>query len=270
MIYKELRLCDIEPKLSGSYAVLRIYISSRNETISRRPGMLVLPGGGYGVVSPREAEPIAFRFLAEGFNCFILEYSTYQKYPIPHLEVASAMNYIRNHERELDLIPNSLSIVGFSAGGHLAGSYGYTYLEQAKELGYDELYLRPQAILMGYPVTLLNEYTHKGTMDIITGGDESLIKKLNIPTHITSNYPPTFAFATKDDEMVPVENTIALEKALEENHVKHKCLIYESGRHGVSLVNRSVYLKDDITNKMKEIRDWASIASDFVFELIDE
>ena len=270
MVYKELYLADIEPKLSDSKAMLRIYISDCNETINSRPGLLVLPGGGYGCVSPREAEPVAFRFLSEGFNCFILEYSTFSKYPVPHLEVAVAMNYIRSHEKEFDLISNSFSIIGFSAGGHLAGTYGYLYPELAKKYGYDDSLIRPQTLLLCYPVTLLNEYTHKGTMDIITGGEELLKEKLNIPTHISKNYPPTFAFATKDDEMVPVENTEVLKEALENNHVKNRCLIYESGRHGVSMVNRSVYYKQDITNEMKEIRDWASLASNFVFEIIDD
>lgn len=269
MNYKEIMLRDIEPKLSFSNATLRIYISSRNESISYRPGLLVLPGGGYTCCSPREAEPIAFRFLSEGFNCFILNYSTFKKYPQPHLEVAAAMKYIREHEKEFDLIPNSLSLIGFSAGGHLVGSYGYLYKEVAKELSYELELIRPRALVLAYPVTIFNEFTHKGTMDIICGDDESLKTKLSIPNNVSNDYPPTFAWATKDDEMVPVINTEMLKKALEANHVFNKCLIFDSGRHGASMDNRSVYLKSDITDKMKEFRDWASLASDFIFDVID-
>lgn len=269
MLYKELPLKEIEPTLSFSDAKLRIYISSRNESVSFRPGLLVLPGGGYGVCSPREAEPIAFRFLAEGFNCFILDYSTFKKYPCPHLEVAVAMKYIREHEFEFDLIPNSLSLTGFSAGGHLAGSYGYLYKEIAQKFKYDPMLIRPKSLVLAYPVTLMNESTHQGTKEIITGNEEALIKKLDIPCHIESDYPPTFVWATKDDEMVPVDNTICLEEALRKQNVKHECIIFDSGRHGLSLDNRSVYMKDDITEKMKDERDWASKASDFVFDVID-
>lgn len=269
MLYKEFLLKEIEPSLQSSNAILRIYISSRNEAVSLRPGMLVLPGGGYSMCSPREAEPIAFRFLAEGFNCFILDYSPYQKYPVPHLEVAAAMNYIRKHEVEFDLIKDSLSIIGFSAGGHLAASYSYLFRELVDQLCFDPEFIKPRATLLGYPVTLMNEKTHQGTKEIITGLEPELIRKLDVPSHITIEYPPTFVWATKDDEMVPVENSIELAKALERNHVKHKCIIYESGRHGLSLDNRSVYLKSDITEKMKNVRDWASQAADFVFEVTD-
>lgn len=269
MVYKELLLKDIDSNLAFSNAKLRIYISERNEAISYRPGLLVLPGGGYGICSPREAEPIAFRFLAEGFNCFILEYSTHSKYPTPHLEVARAMKYIREHEFEFDLIPNSLSLIGFSAGGHLAGSYGYLYKEIASKNNYDASLIRPRALVLAYPVTLMNEYTHEGTKEIITGNEKELIEKLDVPSHIDSNYPQTFIWATKDDEMVHVDNSYELEKALNKHHVINKCLIFESGRHGGSLVNRSVYLKTDITEKMKDIRDWASSAADFVFDVLD-
>lgn len=269
MQYKEILLKDFEPNLSFSNSKLRIYISSPNELVKLRPGLLVLPGGGYSFCSPREAEPIAFRFLSEGFNCFILDYTSFQKYPVPHLEAAAAINYIRKHEKAFDLIENSLSIIGFSAGGHLAGSYGYLYPELARELKYDPSVLKPRALVLAYPVTLMNEFTHQETKQIITGGDEKIIEKLDIPSHITKDYPPTFVWATKDDEMVPVNNSLVLEKSLKNQQIPHKCLIFESGRHGLSVSNRSVYTKQDFTENMKDVRDWASAVSDFIFELID-
>ena len=93
-------LKDIDSRMKESQAILRIYISDRNESTESRPGMLVCPGGGYEFTSPREAEPIAFRYLSEGFNCFILDYTVKKKYPVPHLELALAIAYIREHEKE--------------------------------------------------------------------------------------------------------------------------------------------------------------------------
>ena len=37
-----------------------------------RRAVIVCPGGGYGMLSDREAEPIATQFLAAGFATFIL------------------------------------------------------------------------------------------------------------------------------------------------------------------------------------------------------
>ena len=81
MFYKKILLKDIDARFTDETASLRIYISERNETVGRRPGMLVCPGGGYSFCSPREAEPIAFRFLSEGFNCFVLNLELNQILP---------------------------------------------------------------------------------------------------------------------------------------------------------------------------------------------
>ena len=40
-----------------------------------RPAVVVVPGGGYGMCSQREAEPIAFHFLPRGYNVFVIRYS---------------------------------------------------------------------------------------------------------------------------------------------------------------------------------------------------
>ena len=231
MIYKKILLKDIDPKYSDDSLALRIYISDRNESVSLRPGMLVCPGGAYAYCSPREAEPIAFRFLAEGFNCFILDYSVNKKYPAPHLDLALAFSYIRQHEKEFDLIPNSLSIDS---------------------------------------VTLMGVQTHGGSRDVICGEDKELEKKLDVPSHITSKYPPTFIWGTKDDQVVPYVNSYSFAEELGKNNVFHEYHMFDSGWHGSSLCNRSCYRKEDITERMKDIRDWASLAADFIFKVLDK
>ena len=270
MIYKKILLKDIDERFVDHLATLRVYISERNEIVERRPGMLVCPGGGYWFCSPREAEIIAFRFLSEGFNCFVLDYTIQAKYPVPHLDLGLAISYIREHENEFDLLPNSLSIVGFSAGGHLVGSYGYLYKEIAKELNKEEQLLKPFSIVMGYPVITSSPiYSHKGTFEIITGNNEELMEKMDIIKHIEKDYPPTFIWTTKDDEAVPSMNSVLMDESLTKSNVKHQFVLFESGWHGASLANRSCYQKENITAKMKDIRDWASLAADFIFDLLD-
>ena len=269
MIYKEIALKDIEPKLGGSDAKLRIYISERNESVSLRPGMLVCPGGAYYYCSPREAEIIAFRFLSEGFNCFVLDYTTQKKYPAPHIDLAVAIAYIRNHEEEFDLLPNSLSLIGFSAGGHLVGSYSYLYEELAEMLSHDKNLLKPLTVVMAYPVTLMDEHGEKQTKGFICDGEKTLMEKLNIPSHITKDYPPAYIWATKDDQLVESINSVLLDESLTKHGVHHKCQIFESGPHGLSLSNRSCYKKEDINNSFSSVRDWATDVSDFIFDILD-
>lgn len=270
MIYKKILLSEIDSSCKDESTYLRVFISERNESVEKRPGLLICPGGGYGFCSERECEPIAFRFLSEGFNCFVLNYSIESKYPRPHLDLAIAFNYIKEHEEEFDLIPNSLSLIGFSAGGHLVGTYAYLYKELAASLSLEEETLRPFSIVLAYPVTTKTVDTHLGTFNVITNNEEELLNKLDILKNIDSSYPPTFIWATKDDTTVPYLNSKVLFEALTKLKVETICHIYESGWHGASLANNSCCVKGSLTEKMKDIRDWASLASDFIFHQLDK
>ena len=46
---------------------------------SKRPAMLVLPGGGYAMCSDREADPVAAAYLKAGYQVFILRYTVKSK-----------------------------------------------------------------------------------------------------------------------------------------------------------------------------------------------
>lgn len=62
-----------------------------------RPLILICPGGGYMHLSSREAEPIALRMNAHGYNACILYYSLApDMYPSQLLEAAMAVDYIKN------------------------------------------------------------------------------------------------------------------------------------------------------------------------------
>ncbi len=269
MFYNKIYLKDIDKRFENTSSFLRIYISEQNERVSLRPGLLICPGGGYSFCSEREAEPVAFRFLSEGFNCFILNYSVNSKYPTPHLDLALAISFIRDHEKEFDLLPNSLSIIGFSAGGHLVGSYSYLFKELANTFNFSLEKLKPLCIVLAYPViSTEDKYTHKETTQIICGGEVCLKEKLNIYTHIDSSFPPTFIWTTKTDRSVPFENSLLLKEALKKNNVLHKLVLFNNGFHGGSLVNYSCFRPSEIPQNMVNVRDWVLLATEFIYEIL--
>ena len=60
----------------------------------KRPAVIVVPGGGYHMVSKREGEPIASAFLARGFQAFVLTYTTAPEgaaYPDQLIQLAAAV-----------------------------------------------------------------------------------------------------------------------------------------------------------------------------------
>jgi len=178
-----------------------------------RPGVLVLPGGGYRGCSDREAEPIAMAFLVQGYHAFVLRYSLNEnaKFPRPLQDAEEALEVIRNQAEEWGLDPQKIAVCGFSAGGHLAAALG--------TMGR----LRPNAVILAYPCIL------DSMSAILPYPIPSLEKKVDPLT------PPTFIFATSSDELVPVENSLQFAVALDEARIPFELHIFQDGVHGLAL-----------------------------------
>ena len=87
-----------------------------NRQNQKRPSMIVCPGGGYGMCSERESEPIALHFLTEGFNVFVLKYSVApHRFPTQIREVAALMELIYANAEEWNCDTEKIAIIGFSA-----------------------------------------------------------------------------------------------------------------------------------------------------------
>ncbi|AWE41471.1 alpha/beta hydrolase [Actinobaculum sp. 313] len=93
-----------------------------------RPMVVVIPGGSYQYCSPREADPVALRFLAAGYNVAVLRYrvGADSRYPLPLRDLAAALVVIRENAEELGTDPERIVLCGFSAGGHLAATFAST------------------------------------------------------------------------------------------------------------------------------------------------
>lgn len=76
------------PRNGASGGFLTAFIRTESAEIKKRirPSVLIIPGGGYEVLSDREAEPIAIKFMNSGFCAFVLSYSLRTKYLAPLIE----------------------------------------------------------------------------------------------------------------------------------------------------------------------------------------
>lgn len=182
---------------------------------ARRPAVLVFPGGGYVGCSDREAEPIALAYMAEGYNAFVLRYTTGRDNPdTPTLaleDAQAALAALRSGAEEWNLAPGRVAVVGFSAGGHLATALGTLSLN------------KPDAMILGYPAVVPYMLERLG----MTG--PSVIDAVSADT------PPAFIFHTRNDQVVPIDNTLVLATALEAAGVEFEAHIFRDGPHGFSL-----------------------------------
>lgn len=219
---------------------------------NKRPAMLIFPGGGYGMCSDREAEPIANQYLASGMSCFVLRYSVGDEaskrmpdFSQPLLEASLAMSIIRKNAEEWNIDSEKIAIIGFSAGGHLAGSLATMWNDKAvyDELGIPEGSNKPNAAILCYPVLTFGELTHGGTRNNLLGkysDDEELVRKYSLENNVSSDTPPTFIMHTAEDGSVPVKNSLMFATALSEKKIPYELHIFPFGGHGMSTGTKEV------------------------------
>lgn len=197
--------------------------------LEKRPSILIIPGGGYNHLSPREAEPAAFGYLKAGWQAFILHYTCNAKWPVPLEDYEKAMQILKDHEEEFFIDPEKTAVIGFSAGGHLAlaGSVLTAY--------------KPKVLMLAYSLT--GEEVEK-----YAPGYPSLLP------HVNEKTPACFMFATANDASVSVLNTIHLAEKLSKNHVPFECHVYPYGRHGYSTGENAVQKNKDPLDP--RIRRW--------------
>lgn len=261
MIYKKIPLNSFN-KNASKEAYLEIFL---HDDEKKRPAMLVVPGGGYFFVAPLEGETVALRYQSESFNTFILTYAVNKPYPAPHIDLANATLYIRLQENDYHL-DGKLFMVGFSAGGHLIGSFGYLYPELASILDINPDVLLPTGLILCYPVITFLNNTHETTRDILTGNNPELDEKFSIEKHISPSYPPTFIWTTLGDKGVDPKNTKLMEEALKNAGIKHETYYFEGdldhGQSNVSIENKGKFVpftKDELNCKT-----WIDKSIDFI------
>lgn len=210
-----------------------------------RPAFLVVPGGGYAMVSPTEGEIVAKRFYDAGYQAFVLTYTTnmFRIQPLgkqPLQDISRAVRYIRKYVEEMKVNRNQVVCCGFSAGAHLVGSLAVHY--QDKELAnepWSEYSNRPDAVILSYPVITSGEKAHRDSFDLLFGpdADHQKLDWASLEKHVTPDTPPTFLWQTWTDELVPVENSILFARACRSAGVPCELHLFMEGKHGLSLAN---------------------------------
>ena len=235
-----------------------------------RPLVIVVPGGAYHYCSSREAEAIALKFLAEGIHAAVLRYSCApSRYPTAALELAWAVQYCRAHAGEWHVKQDAITVCGFSAGGHLAGTVGTLWQDPVFEqvLGGGASW-RPDSQILCYPVLTMGAFTHEGSRYGLLGSAEEadnrldVLERMSLETQVSARTPPTFLWHTQEDESVPVENSLLYAAALRRCHVPFELHIFEKGCHGISTCQEIT--SKDPAQAVPDNQIWVSLAVRFV------
>lgn len=219
---------------------LAAYLPAAN---SAKTAVIIAPGGGYAHLSmQKEGEDIALWLNARGVAAFVLKYRLGPKYrhPVELGDAKRAIRTVRAEAEKLGIAPDHIGMWGFSAGGHLAASAG-TMFDSGSAAATDVIERqssRPDFLVLAYPVITFDEkYAHKGSRDNLIGAEApvELLNLMSTDKQVSKETPPTFLFATTDDNVVPVMNSILFYSALITAKVPAEMHLYEHGPHGVGL-----------------------------------
>lgn len=223
----------------GILPFLAAYLHEDGEA---RPAVVVVPGGAYCFVSAGEAEPVARAFYERGYQAFVAVYTTdpTSTKPLgaqPLNDVARAVRLVRRRAGEWRVLPDRVAVCGFSAGGHLAGCLAVNWASPLIDPAPDGVSCRPDAAVLGYPVVTMGEGTHPDTYRTLLGEapSQEMRDVMSLEKQVRADTPPMFLWHTRDDEAVPVENSLLLEEALRAHGVVHEMHIFRTGVHGLSV-----------------------------------
>jgi len=265
---------EVPGSLPGAKLVTYIQDYSDALAMSKRPLVLLCPGGGYSRTSDREAEPMALKFLAMGYHAAVLRYSCEPaKFPTALLELASSVALIRKHAEEWNVAADKIVVQGCSAGGHLAASLGMFWNEDfvAEGIGLNaeehEL-VRPNGMILCYPVITSGAFAHRRSFECLLGGEADaadkakyaeLLEKVSLEKQVNDKTPKTFIWHTFEDGSVPVENSLLLVSALKKQGISTEFHMYPKGSHGLALANRLTQTSDGAAVQ-EECASWIELA----------
>lgn len=239
----------------------------------KRPVFLVLPGGGYGFQSDREAEPIALAFNAMGLHCAVLYYSVMEHsvMPEPLEDVSRAVWFLREHAEEYHINPDAIIVGGFSAGGSLTSILGtqWNMPGLTERLGIPTGGNRPNALMMAYAPTVVRFEKKSKEEDCGEPRGKVLFQKeemLQTAEKVTEDTPPVFIWQTSQDQIIDPQNALAYAAACYQHHVDCELHIFQYGLHGTALAND---VTDYKAEKDVNVETWVPMFMNWVKKLFD-
>lgn len=187
-----------------------------------------------------EGTVIARAFASAGFAAAVLAYRVApNRHPAPLSDACRAMRYLRAHAEILNILPDQIAVLGFSAGGHLAASLATIpddCTDPADDLAgrYSAL---PNRVALAYAVVSFIANGHMGSAGNLLGedADHETLRQLSMEERVTSQNPPAFLFHTAGDPVVSVRNSFQFVEACTAKGVPAELHVFPGDRHGIGL-----------------------------------
>lgn len=203
---------------------LEVFLPPREK--STGASVVICPGGGYNILAiDLEGRNIARWLNGLGVAGVVLKYRLKEfEQPAPLLDAQQAIRTVRQKAREWKLDPHRVGILGFSAGGHLAGYASNSDPVPLAEAAYrkqQEIDCRPDFSILIY-----------GVLPQKPAGRFS--KGMYKLLELSEKTPPAFLVHAKNDR-VPADFSVEYAAELKRRGIPCELQLYESGGHGYGL-----------------------------------
>ena len=222
--------------IAGSPCTIAENVSNPTLTIFTPKGknlgitVVVFPGGGYTCLAvDLEGTEICNWLTSIGVTAALLKYRVPNKIWGPYRESKQALEdaqraigLLRFHAVKLNINPNKIGVIGFSAGGHLAGAISTRFDKRLYKPvdSADNESCRPDFAMLLYP----GHFWYADTSF-----------RLNPNIRVTSKTPPAFIVHAENDPVDNVNNSIVYYIALKKAKVPAEMHLYAHGGHAFGL-----------------------------------
>ena len=202
-----------------------ITIYPASDEVATGSAMVVCPGGGYEILAyDLEGDEICQWLNEIGVTAVLLKYRVprrtgLEKHTAPLQDVQRAISLVRSKAEELNLDPQRIGVMGFSAGAHLAAMASTSYDKRTypEVDAADKVSCKPDFCLLVYPAYL-------------DGPNFTIAPELKV----TAQTPPTMLVQTEDDKSY-INSSLFYYYALKEAGVPATMHLYSKGGHGYGL-----------------------------------
>ena len=207
--------------------------------IATGAAVVICPGGGHRtLVFDAEGKDAAKFLNSIGVAAFVLKYRLFREENSPYKEenakqdIFRAMRLARSVAKDFNIDTARIGVMGFSAGGEMAGwvSYHYTDKNFITPDAIDKLSARPAFQVLVYPGPLA------------------------VPDSVALTSPPSFLLAANDDECCS-EPIVKLLEMHRKAKVPVEVHLYEQGNHALNMGSRS---------SLNSIKTWSQRLSDWL------
>ena len=216
---------------------LTVYLPSKEK--ANGAAVIICPGGGHReLVFNAEGADAAEYFNSIGVTAFVLKYRLFREensaYKQQHAlqDGRRGMRLVRQQAATWNLDTNRIGLMGFSAGGELAGWVAFNSVkeEQPKNDPVDALKCNPGFLILVYPGPLA------------------------VPASIDTTAPSLFMIAANDDECCS-EPIVKLLQLYRNAKVKTEVHLYAQGKHAFNMGKRS---------KLQTLNTWPQRLTDWL------